>query len=210
MIVRYEDAPRAATATGASIVGRPPSLDPPPPARRLEPAVDLPLEPELLGALEAIRADASTAPALMLLVEQFGRMQQQMLEQFYQSTIALVGHLDEHYRDQMRQLRGELDSLRDLSRELVELRARLDAPPAPPALPVPPPAPSPPRAAALNGHRPAPPAPAPPPRPPAAPAPSAAPPPAADPLVLVTRRIAEIRGEQRSRWQRILDLIRPR
>jgi pSer/pThr/pTyr-binding forkhead associated (FHA) protein len=216
MVVRYEDAPRAATATGSTLVRRPVAA--PPAAAGPEPPVDLPLEPELMGMLDAARGEVA-APALMMLVEQFGRMQQQMLEQFYQSTMALVGHLDEHYRDQMRQMRDELDQLRDLSRELVDLRGQLNAAPPPPApanghrpaaAPLPPPAPTPARPpAARSAPRPPPPPGPPPPRPPAAKAASATTR-VDDPLVLVSRRIAEIRGEQRSRWQKILDLIRPR
>ena len=212
MIVRYEDASHTPAAV-VSLVDHPTvPLSPAVPPRPPEPAVELPLEPELMSALEAVRSDAATAPALMRLVEQFGRMQQQMLEQFYQSTIALVGQLDEHYREQMSQLRDELDGLRALSRELVELSGRFDTPLAPPApgpsLTSPPAGP-----AAVNGHPPSLPTPTPPPTP--KPPPTATPPRPAptlttDPLTLVTRRIAEIRGEQRSRWQRIIDLIRLR
>jgi pSer/pThr/pTyr-binding forkhead associated (FHA) protein len=210
IIVRYEHAaspatPAAALSTVADQSAEVPAAPLPP--RPPEPPVELPLEPELISALEAVRNDAAATPALMRLVEQFGQMQHQMLEQFYQSTLALVSHLDEHYRDQLRQLHAELDGLRSLSRELAELGSQLGPPTAPPPSPsgpsLPPPQPSPPPAA-INGRPPWPP-PAP---PPATPPPHPTPADTPDPLTLVTRRIAQIRNEQRSRWQRILDLIR--
>ncbi|MCL6650540.1 MAG: hypothetical protein K6U89_19760, partial [Chloroflexi bacterium] len=163
IIVRYEHAaspatPAAALSTVADHSAEVPATPLPP--RPPEPPVELPLEPELISALEAVRNDAAATPALMRLVEQFGQMQHQMLEQFYQSTLALVSHLDEHYRDQLRQLHAELDGLRSLSRELAELGSQLGPPTAPPPSPsgpsLPPPQPSPPPAA-INGRPPWPP-----------------------------------------------------
>lgn len=172
------------------------------------------LETELVELLTSQRG----SPALVLLVEQFGRMQQQMLEQFNQSLMMLMQHMGEQYREQMRQVREEMEALRLLSEELIAMKERVrgDAPALPgrdaialqlpkPAAAAPPPAP------VANGHKP---------EPVSAPREAAAaaseklkppaPTPVEDPLVMVSRRISQIRGEQRGRWQKIMDLVRAR
>jgi hypothetical protein len=158
-------------------------------------AVDLPLEPELLEFINAHRGDPNSH-AITLLVEKFGQMQQQMLEQFHQTMMMMIQHMGETHRDQLRQVREEVDRLRLLSEELVSVKAQLEHTPAAPTTG---PQPEPTTADA------------------AGPPPQEAPrtfeipeprPGAEDPLVMVTRRIAQIRSEQRSRWQRILDLVR--
>jgi pSer/pThr/pTyr-binding forkhead associated (FHA) protein len=171
--------------------------------------IDVPLEPEIVDLIAAHRNDQNS-PALVALVEKFGQMQQQMLEQFHQTMMMMIQHMSEHHREQVRQVREEVDRLRQLSEELVELKAQLESgPPAPPptppaAAPLPPPT-----RRAPNGQPPTPAGPE------ATPRPVATPPPertasGEDPLVMVTRRIAQIRSEQRSRWQKILDLVRTR
>ncbi|WP_165223186.1 FHA domain-containing protein [Aquisphaera insulae] len=77
---------------------------------------------------------------LMPLVNQFGAMQQQMLDQFQQAVSMLVQMFGNLHRDQMKTIREELDQLKDLTAEVqaikIELAARASAvPPAgqPPA-----------------------------------------------------------------------------
>jgi hypothetical protein len=127
----------------------------------------------------------------------------------------------------VRQVRAEVDRLRDLSEELVTLKGQL-APPPVTSLPAPAPAPAPPPRVVAprvpNGRsqmprsetsrtpqeptEPSPSFPNSAPGAPEEPKPVHRPAPGEDPLVMVTRRIAQIRSEQRSRWQRILDLVR--
>jgi pSer/pThr/pTyr-binding forkhead associated (FHA) protein len=171
-----------------------------------------PLETELLELLNTQRS----SPALVLLVEQFGRMQQQMLEQFNQSLMMLMQHMGDQYREQMRLVRDEMDQLRRLCDELIAMKEQVRPAAADPQLPAP----------AGNGHGVAVPEPQ---RantrdfkrstladaplestPAASETPTPAPKHGEDPLVMVSRRIAEIRGEQRNRWQKILDLVRSR
>jgi pSer/pThr/pTyr-binding forkhead associated (FHA) protein len=179
------------------------------------PAGALMAEPFDAGLAEILNSQRGN-PALVMLVEQFGRMQQQMLEQFGATLSMMMEHMGAQYREQARLVRDELEQIRMLTAELIALRDQVPrAEPAPPAA-VEPPRPT----LAENGQRTQtpPPEPAPPrPEPSVAPDPSsnpapkpatASPTPGEDPLVMVSRRIAAIRGEQRSHWQKILDLVR--
>lgn len=151
-----------------------------------------PFEADLAEILNSQRG----SPALVMLVEQFGRMQQNMLEQFNQSLMMLMQHMGDQYREQMRQVRGEMDELRRLTDELIGMKERVrdnamtamttittTAAASLPELPKP--------QGDLSEKLPPP-----------------IPVPVDDPLVMVSRRISEIRGEQRSRWQRIMDLVK--
>jgi pSer/pThr/pTyr-binding forkhead associated (FHA) protein len=196
-----------------------------------QPSLPLParaeaIETELVELLSAREGPAVTGSALALLVEQFGQMQQQMLDQFNQSLLWLMERLGHQQRAQMRLVRDEIDRLRLLSEELTALKeqvrqalpgavglnesalgpvsgvpARVDngrrgeggaaAAPVPRLKGLPSQ-----KAASEVSEKPG-------------PGPGGAAP-AEDPLVMVSRRIAEIRGEQRTRWQKILDLVRAR
>jgi pSer/pThr/pTyr-binding forkhead associated (FHA) protein len=239
------DQARGSSAASVPMLGMseiPASAFPPPAVPSLVPRLSLgtpvpveaPLSPELVELLTSA-AGGSPNPALVMLIDQFGRMQQQMLEQFHQSMMLFLQHIGDRHQDQMRQVREEVSRLRELSDELGLLQERLQlaVPGAAPAAPLPSA-----RAAVAGGNGPAPPG-----RPAAlgsqaksaasfaatGPAASEARGPARkdavpsegarqpagrggheDPLVMVSRRISEIRSEQRSRWQRILDMVRPR
>ena len=54
---------------------------------------------------------------LVPLVNQFGVMQQQMMDQFQQTISMLVQMFGSMHRDQMDLIREELDQLRDLTKE---------------------------------------------------------------------------------------------
>ena len=64
---------------------------------------------------------------LVPLVNQFGVMQQQMLDQFQQSIAMLVQMFGNLHRDQMITIRDELDQLRDLTKEFQALKLELAA-----------------------------------------------------------------------------------
>jgi hypothetical protein len=184
--------------------------------------VDGTLSPELVELLTSASGE-NPNPALVMLIDQFGRMQQQMLEQFHQSMMLFLQHIGDHHQDQMRQVREEVNRLRELSDELGMLQERLQlAAPGAKQAALPPP-----RASIFRENGAGPPQPQASrdrPVPPRSRATSAASPPGADPsaraskgrgghedpLVMVSRRISEIRSEQRSRWQRILDMVRAR
>ena len=59
---------------------------------------------------------------LVPLVNQFGMMQQQMLDQFQQAIAMLVQMFGNLHRDQMDTIREELDQLRDLTKEFQALK----------------------------------------------------------------------------------------
>ena len=64
---------------------------------------------------------------LVPLVNQFGMMQQQMLDQFQQAIAMLVQMFGNLHRDQMDTIREELDQLRDLTKEFQALKLELTA-----------------------------------------------------------------------------------
>jgi predicted component of type VI protein secretion system len=68
-----------------------------------------------------------TESALAPLVNQFGLMQQQMLDQFQQTVSMLVQMFGSLHRDQMDLIREELDQLRDLTKEFHALKLELAA-----------------------------------------------------------------------------------
>jgi pSer/pThr/pTyr-binding forkhead associated (FHA) protein len=237
MIPRYAtDLRRGALASSQRALGQPrpvhraaqlPAASPAPSAPGFLNAVEVPLEPEIVELLTSQRSDTNS-PALIMLIEKFGQMQQQMLEQFHQTMMMMMQHMGERYREEVQQVRVEVDRLRELSEELVTLKGQLAPPTAATALPsyqpVAPESISPPAIGVpiANGRHPSPTTvkPEPPPEPKEFPEPVSREEPrpsstgraatGEDPLVMVTRRIAQIRSEQRSRWQKILDLVRVR
>jgi pSer/pThr/pTyr-binding forkhead associated (FHA) protein len=106
-------------------------------ARPIPPAV-LPgvpaLVPPLAGQLMLGRPPDQAAPgenALLPIVQQFALMQQQMLDQFHQVILAVVQLLGAPQRDQVAALREDLDGLRRLTLEIHRLQT--DAAALPPA-----------------------------------------------------------------------------
>ncbi len=63
----------------------------------------------------------------MPLLNQFGQMQQQMLDQFQQAISLIVQMFGTLHRDQMVTIREELDQLRDLTREFHSIKLELAA-----------------------------------------------------------------------------------
>ena len=61
------------------------------------------------------------------LMNQFGQMQQQMLDQFQQAISVIVQAFGSLHRDQMVTIREELDQLRDLTREFQAIKLELAA-----------------------------------------------------------------------------------
>jgi pSer/pThr/pTyr-binding forkhead associated (FHA) protein len=177
---------------------------------------------------------AANEPALALLLNHFGSMQQQMLDQFQQSMMMMMQMFGGMHRDQMGLVREELDRLRELTDEMAKIKAEMAArtrkplpqlapwpPPGPAAAPTPPQAspqppsqPQPQRAAATTNG------PAPPPPPftqrPARPHDDAPPPIPKAPLEprnpeihdWLNERLAAITEEQQSRLQKIMGLLK--
>jgi predicted component of type VI protein secretion system len=130
-------------------------------------------------------AQAELVQALMApLIRQFGLMQQQMFDQFHQAMMAMFESIGGAYRDQMDDLRDELEEVRRITRELQEIQAEAEARPDDPA-----------------PDR----------RPPAAVEPDTSlprrpPPTRSDAGVhgILMDRIARLQGERQTRWQKIL------
>ena len=82
-------------------------------------------------------------PGLSLLLNHFGQMQQQMLDQFQSSMMMMMQMFNGMHRDQMGLVREELDRLRELGDEIqqikVQMAASAAAAPQPLPLPLPPP-----------------------------------------------------------------------
>jgi len=68
-----------------------------------------------------------TETLLIPLMNQFGQMQQQMLDQFQQAISMIVQMFGTLHRDQMATIREELDQLRDLTREFHVIKLELAA-----------------------------------------------------------------------------------
>lgn len=68
-----------------------------------------------------------TESLLVPLMNQFGQMQQQMLDQFQQAISMIVQAFGTLHRDQMVTIREELDQLRDLTREFHAIKLELAA-----------------------------------------------------------------------------------
>ena len=173
---------------------------------------------------------AANEPALALLLNHFGSMQQQMLDQFQQSMMMMMQMFGGMHRDQMGLVREELDRLRELTDEMARIKAEMAVrtrkpltqlapwpPPGPAAAPPPSPAPAspPPQRAAATTNGPV----APPPpftQRPARPHDDAPPPTPMAPLEprnpdihdWLNERLAAITEEQQSRLQKIMGLLK--
>jgi hypothetical protein len=84
----------------------------------ISPAVNLPARLEKGEITETL---------LVPLMNQFGQMQQQMLDQFQQAITMIVQMFGTLHRDQMVTIREELDQLRDLTREFHAIKLELAA-----------------------------------------------------------------------------------
>jgi predicted component of type VI protein secretion system len=65
------------------------------------------------------------APLLALVLDQFGQMQQQFLHQFQQTTMMMFRALGTMHRDQMEELREKLDSLHQIGENLRAFQAEI-------------------------------------------------------------------------------------
>jgi pSer/pThr/pTyr-binding forkhead associated (FHA) protein len=150
--------------------------------------------------------------------EYLGQIQDQMSDQFSQSMMMMAQTFGALFREQMDLVRNELDQIRQLTRELETLRARLQAEtvPSAPALenaherpPLSPTAPgntTRPKATAATKAT----AESKPPLRPPAQEPAKSDESLDDVHALLCQRIAAIQDERQSRWQRILDTVRGR
>ena len=80
--------------------------------------------PATNGPIRLEKGDISES-VLVPLVNQFGMMQQQMLDQFQQAIATLVQMFGNLHRDQMTTIRDEFDQLRELTREFQALKLEL-------------------------------------------------------------------------------------
>jgi hypothetical protein len=72
-----------------------------------------------------------SASMLALVLDQFGQMQQQFLDQFQRTTLMMFRAFSTMHRDQMEELREKLDSLHQLSENLQAFRAQMSTAVAP-------------------------------------------------------------------------------
>ena len=75
--------------------------------------------------LDGIERPELSETLLIPLMNQFGHMQQQMLDQFQGAIATLVQMFGSLHRDQMQTIREELNHIRDLTKELQALKAEL-------------------------------------------------------------------------------------
>jgi pSer/pThr/pTyr-binding forkhead associated (FHA) protein len=182
-----------------------------------------PAAPPELPALDTSALEAAGPQGALLLpvLQQFGMMQQQMMDQFQQSMQMVVQVFASMHRDQMETLQKELDHVHRITRELNELQAELrhnqrgpirarNGPlTRPAAAPAPLVAPSAPQAQALPpASTPAQPRPAAAIPGPAAPVPpGGAMPDLGDMHDWVNQRIVTLQKERESSWQKILGFV---
>ncbi len=77
--------------------------------------------------LKALESAGPQGALLMPVLQQFGMMQQQMMDQFQQSMQMVVQVFAGMHRDQMNMLQQELDQIQRITRELSELQAEARA-----------------------------------------------------------------------------------
>jgi pSer/pThr/pTyr-binding forkhead associated (FHA) protein len=75
--------------------------------------------------MPALPSINSNEPALAMLLNHFGQMQQQMADQFQQQMMMMLQMFNGMHREQMGMIREELDRLRELSMEVHTLRAKM-------------------------------------------------------------------------------------
>lgn len=113
-------------------LARPSGPNPTSPATR--PAAGFPEQFDANRGSTALHANADD-PSLALLLNHFGQMQQQMLDQFQQSMLMMMQMFGGMHREQMGLVREELDRLRELTEEMQSIKARLADRPAAPFVP---------------------------------------------------------------------------
>jgi hypothetical protein len=91
----------------------------------------VPLSPAIAPSTQ-LTNDAGQS-LLLNVVNQFSIMQQQMLDQFQQTTFMMLQMFSAMQKDQFELIRQELDALRELNREIHELQTELAKHPAKPA-----------------------------------------------------------------------------
>lgn len=123
------------------------SLSPPKP---VGPATIVKPEPERAATLLEIGNDQPQAlpgytsnelvqSIMATMANQFGQLQQQMFEQFQQAMLMMAETFGTLHRDQMAQVRDELDQLRRVNQDLLALQAQANRSiPAPSSAPLPP------------------------------------------------------------------------
>ncbi|WZO95807.1 FHA domain-containing protein [Isosphaeraceae bacterium EP7] len=141
-------------------------------------------------------------------LEQFGTIQSQMLDQFYQAMMTMMKFQQEAHQGQISQMKGETEQLRDLVRELHAMKAIQAAPsPAPPVAP-PPAAPMPPHPHFAPEPAPQPAAEPAPPRQAKATQPADAKTQSVDDIQdWLAKRFDTIQGEQQGRWRKLFDSV---
>lgn len=95
--------------------------------RRDDDAASLPAIPAVSVLPAEIERGAATDPVAVMvpLMNQFGLMQQQMMDQFQNAMGMLVEMFGSLQREQMDLIRQELDQLREVTREVQELKSEL-------------------------------------------------------------------------------------
>ncbi len=204
---------RVARPLGLPGADGPQTLVPAPQPTFLPAALPDPSPPGPPAALEVGNA------ALLPILQQFGQMQQHMMDQFQQTLLMMMQMIHRMHTDQMDLVRTELQRLRELSLEIQEARlnqqalaraaeeARREKPPGRARQPAP-----------INGaaasHAPAPrPTPQPPAEAPEAPPPGPTPPPPAnaeadaDVHGALAAKIAALEAQRQTIWQRILGAL---
>jgi len=82
--------------------------------------------------LERVSSEGELSASLLALVlEQFGRMQQQSLNQFQQTTLMMFRALSTMHRDQVEELHEKLDSLHQISEKIQAFQAQMSSNTAP-------------------------------------------------------------------------------
>jgi len=126
------DPPRRAAIASREIASPPARGWSGPPALASDAAAEGPARIELMPAAAEILAAGGeggriSESVLVPLVNQFGVMQQQMLDQFQNAMGMLVEMFGSLQREQMDLIRQELDQLREVTREFQELKLELAA-----------------------------------------------------------------------------------
>ena len=168
-----------------------------------------PIESDIIALLSSSRTDTNN-PAIVMLVERFGHIQQQMLEQFHQTMMMMMMNLDKAHQEELRHVKNEVEHLRELSKELLAIKEQLGERKSSleysqerigeSVQPLPSVSSATSRGGTSSKHRSV----------ESMDIISNEPGPLEDPLVQVARRITQIREEQRTRLQRIFNMVRLR
>jgi hypothetical protein len=156
------------------------------------------------------RLDSADQSEIHAVLEQFGTLQSQMLDQFYQAMMTMMKFQQDAHQSQLSQMKGETELLRDLVRDLHAMKATQATPvlpPVPPAAQIPPispmtaATPPPPHFSTEGVSDPAPP------RQAKAPQPENPAQSAIDIQDWLAQRFDMIQGEQQGRWRKLFDTV---